>query len=68
MLNQIDKEQFEKILRYIRLGVDSGATLETGGERFGNKGYYVQPTVFSNVKVFPSNFLTKKIKICGVNN
>ncbi|XP_061359523.1 benzaldehyde dehydrogenase, mitochondrial-like isoform X3 [Gastrolobium bilobum] len=47
---QIDSEQFEKILKYIRSGVESGATLETGGERFGNKGFYVQPTVFSNVQ------------------
>ncbi|WVZ24191.1 hypothetical protein V8G54_002735 [Vigna mungo] len=47
---QIDSDQFEKILRYIRYGVESGATLETGGDRLGNKGYYIQPTVFSNVK------------------
>ena len=50
-LNQIDSKQFEKILKYIRSGVESGATLETGGERIGSKGYYIQPTVFSNVKV-----------------
>ncbi|GKC78815.1 hypothetical protein Tco_1129589, partial [Tanacetum coccineum] len=37
---------------YIRSGVDSGATLETGGERFGSKGYYIQHTVFSNVQGF----------------
>ncbi|CAK8561662.1 unnamed protein product [Lathyrus sativus] len=46
---QIDAKQFEKILRYIRSGVETGATLETGGERHGSKGFYVQPTVFSNV-------------------
>lgn len=48
---QIDAEQFEKILKYIKFGQESGATLETGGDRFGTKGYYIQPTVFSNVKV-----------------
>ncbi|KAK1555320.1 hypothetical protein Q3G72_024816 [Acer saccharum] len=47
---QIDSEQFEKIMRYIRSGVDSGATLETGGDRLGKKGFYIQPTVFSDVK------------------
>ncbi|KAM7269090.1 hypothetical protein ACFE04_024587 [Oxalis oulophora] len=47
---QIDTEQFEKIMKYIKSGTESGATLETGGERLGTKGYYVQPTVFSNVK------------------
>ncbi|KAJ4973678.1 hypothetical protein NE237_006852 [Protea cynaroides] len=47
---QIDAEQFGKILKYIRSGIESGATLETGGERLGTKGYFVQPTVFSNVQ------------------
>ncbi|CAI9112594.1 OLC1v1013062C1 [Oldenlandia corymbosa var. corymbosa] len=47
---QIDSEQFEKVLRYIRSGVESNATLECGGERIGSKGYFIQPTVFSNVK------------------
>ncbi|XP_010265814.1 PREDICTED: aldehyde dehydrogenase family 2 member B7, mitochondrial-like [Nelumbo nucifera] len=47
---QIDKAQFEKILSCIRSGIESGATLETGGERFGTKGYFIQPTVFSDVQ------------------
>ncbi|XP_061372307.1 benzaldehyde dehydrogenase, mitochondrial-like isoform X1 [Gastrolobium bilobum] len=47
---QIDSDQFEKILKYIRSGVESGATLETGGDRIGNKGFFIQPTVFSNVQ------------------
>lgn len=51
MNNQVDCDQFKKILNYIRSGIESGATLETGGERLGNKGYYIQPTVFSDVKV-----------------
>ena len=50
-MNQIDTEQFNKILKYIKSGVESGATLESGGERLGDKGYYIKPTVFSNVKV-----------------
>ncbi|PWA47677.1 Aldehyde dehydrogenase, conserved site-containing protein [Artemisia annua] len=43
-------EQFQKILKYIKSGVESEATLDCGGDRFGSKGYYIQPTVFSNVK------------------
>jgi aldehyde dehydrogenase (NAD+) len=31
--------------------VDSGATLVTGGDRLGDRGYYVQPTVFADVQV-----------------
>ncbi|KAJ0986678.1 hypothetical protein J5N97_005034 [Dioscorea zingiberensis] len=48
--NQIDEEQFNKILRYIQAGKDSGATLVSGGDRVGSKGYYIQPTIFSDVK------------------
>ncbi|XP_077237765.1 aldehyde dehydrogenase family 2 member B4, mitochondrial-like isoform X2 [Tasmannia lanceolata] len=47
---QIDLEQFNKIMNYIKSGIESGATLESGGERFGDKGYYIKPTVFSDVK------------------
>uniref|UniRef100_A0A7N2LAH4 aldehyde dehydrogenase (NAD(+)) n=1 Tax=Quercus lobata TaxID=97700 RepID=A0A7N2LAH4_QUELO len=50
---QIDTEQFDKILKYIKSGVECGATLESGGERHGNKGYYIKPTVFSNVQFSP---------------
>lgn len=51
MTHQISSEQFEKVLKYIRSGIESGATLETGGDRLGTQGYYIKPTVFSNVKV-----------------
>ncbi|KAF2286617.1 hypothetical protein GH714_022934 [Hevea brasiliensis] len=49
-MEQVDSEQFQKILKCIRSGIEDGATLEAGGERFGTKGYYIKPTVFSNVK------------------
>lgn len=63
LCNQIDAEQLEKILKYIRSGIESGATLETGGERLSSKGYYVQPTVFSNVQVLctPSNIISTSL-------
>ncbi|KAK9747926.1 hypothetical protein RND81_02G023900 [Saponaria officinalis] len=47
---QIDSEQFEKVLRYIKSGIETNAKLECGGERIGSKGFFIQPTVFSNVK------------------
>ncbi|GMH01620.1 hypothetical protein Nepgr_003459 [Nepenthes gracilis] len=59
---QIDSVQFEKILGYIRSGIQSGATLETGGERLGSTGYYISPTVFSNVK---DDMLIAKEEIFG---
>ncbi|XP_069332493.1 aldehyde dehydrogenase 1A1-like isoform X3 [Eulemur rufifrons] len=47
---QIDKEQHDKILDLIESGKKEGAKLECGGGPWGNKGYFVQPTVFSNVR------------------
>lgn len=43
--------QLKKILSYIEHGKREGATLLTGGNQVGNKGYYMEPTIFSNVKV-----------------
>ncbi|KAL6635066.1 hypothetical protein ACP70R_027737 [Stipagrostis hirtigluma subsp. patula] len=47
---QIDGEQFKKILRYVQSGVDGGATLVAGGDRAGNRGYYIQPKVFADAQ------------------
>jgi aldehyde dehydrogenase (NAD+) len=47
---QVDKVQFDKILGYIEKGKQEGATLALGGSRIGDKGYFVQPTVFKDVK------------------
>lgn len=38
-----------KILELIESGKKEGAKLECGGSRHGTKGFFVQPTVFSNV-------------------
>lgn len=35
--------------RYIDAGKKEGARVEIGGERHGDKGYFIQPTIFSNV-------------------
>lgn len=47
---QIDQEMFDKVLGLIKSGKDEGAVVQTGGERQGNVGYFIKPTVFSNVK------------------
>jgi aldehyde dehydrogenase (NAD+) len=47
---QVSKEQLDKILGYIDLGQKQGATLMTGGHRVGDKGFFVEPTIFDNVK------------------
>jgi aldehyde dehydrogenase (NAD+) len=40
----------DKILDLIESGTRGGAKLLTGGKRQGDKGFFVQPTVFSDVK------------------
>jgi len=34
---------------YIESGKQGGAKLATGGNRAGNKGYFIEPTVFTEV-------------------
>ncbi|KAF6811741.1 aldehyde dehydrogenase [Colletotrichum plurivorum] len=47
---QVSQLQFDRIMGYIKAGTDEGATIETGGARHGDKGYFIQPTIFSNVR------------------
>jgi aldehyde dehydrogenase (NAD+) len=47
---QVSQEQFDKIMSYIDAGKQSGAKLLTGGSRVGKQGYFVEPTVFGDVK------------------
>ncbi|KAF8822902.1 aldehyde dehydrogenase [Cardiosporidium cionae] len=46
---QVDKIQYEKILKYIEQGKREGATCVTGGQALNGKGYYIEPTVFGDV-------------------
>eukprot|EP00069_Balaena_mysticetus_P012459 bmy_07708T0 len=45
----IDKKQYNRILELIQSGVAEGAKLECGGKGLGRKGFFIEPTVFSNV-------------------
>jgi aldehyde dehydrogenase (NAD+) len=47
---QVDKAQYDKIMSYIAKGREQGAHCVTGGERFGDKGFFISPTIFDNVK------------------
>lgn len=37
-------------MEYVQSGIDEGATIHYGGERIGNDGYFMQPTIFTDVK------------------
>ncbi len=46
---QIDQAQLDKIMSYIDRGQAQGANCVTGGKRFGQRGFFVEPTVFTDV-------------------
>ncbi|KAL8094085.1 hypothetical protein AgCh_035820 [Apium graveolens] len=47
---QIEKKQYNKILSYIEQGKKEGATLLSGGKPVGKGGYYIEPTIFTDVE------------------
>jgi len=47
---QVDQAQFDKVMGFIDSGWSEGAKLVCGGDRVGDRGYFVQPTVFADVQ------------------
>jgi aldehyde dehydrogenase (NAD+) len=45
----ISATQMQRVLDYIGIGKAEGAQAVTGGARHGERGYFVQPTVFAGV-------------------
>jgi len=45
----VSEVQMKRVLDYIEIGRNEGASLVTGGSRHGDVGYFVKPTVFANV-------------------
>jgi aldehyde dehydrogenase (NAD+) len=46
---QVDQAQFDKIMSFVEKGKSEGAQCLTGGVRFGDRGYFIQPTLFADV-------------------
>jgi len=46
----VDQSQFDKVMGYIESGRSDGATLACGGDRIGDRGYFLRPTVFADVR------------------
>ncbi len=47
---QVDDVQFNKVMSYIDAGKKEGAEMMCGGSRVGDRGYFIEPTVFANVE------------------
>src|SRR5215475_1500461 len=46
---QVDQEQFNKVMGYIESGKQEKAKLVAGGNRVGDKGFFIDSTVFADV-------------------
>ncbi|CAO3631438.1 unnamed protein product [Cunninghamella blakesleeana] len=46
---QISQVQYDRIMGYIEHGKNEGATVAAGGNRHGDKGYFIEPTIFTDV-------------------
>ncbi|GJE89226.1 aldehyde dehydrogenase family protein [Phanerochaete sordida] len=44
---QVSQQQYDRIMEYIDSGKQQGAKVHLGGERWGNEGYFIQPTIFT---------------------
>jgi phenylacetaldehyde dehydrogenase len=43
----VSDEQFQRVTGYLDSGRKEGAEVVTGGKRFGNEGYFVEPTIIT---------------------
>jgi aldehyde dehydrogenase (NAD+) len=67
---QVSKEQFDRILGYIKAGKEE-AELITGGDRVGSKGFYIQPTVFAahdNAKIVTEEIFGPVLSVLKYND
>ncbi|XP_039250455.2 aldehyde dehydrogenase X, mitochondrial-like isoform X1 [Styela clava] len=47
----VSKEQEERVLKFLNKGIQDGCKLECGGKKWdGSNGYFIEPTVLTNVK------------------
>lgn len=53
---QVDEEMYTKVMNYIDSGKKEGAKVQVGGSCIGKSGFFIEPTVFSDV--------TDDMKIC----
>jgi len=67
---QVSKEQFDKILSYIEIGKNEGATVLTGGEVEGvsglDEGFYIKPTLLkgtNDMRVFQEEIFGPVISV-----
>lgn len=55
---QVSQLQYDRIMQYIDSGKQDGANVLTGGTRHGKEGYFIEPTIFTNVN--PESKISKE--------
>ncbi|KAI6779260.1 aldehyde dehydrogenase (NAD(P)+) [Emericellopsis cladophorae] len=69
---QVSEAQYKRILEYINIGQDEGAKVATGGKTLredqGGQGFFIAPTVFTDVKpsmrVFKEEIFGPVVAVC----
>src|SRR5262249_52796240 len=46
---QVSQEQCDRVMSFIEAGQKEGAKMLCGGKRVGDRGYFIEPTIFDNV-------------------
>jgi phenylacetaldehyde dehydrogenase len=46
----VSEEQFRRVSSFLESGKSDGATALAGGGRYGNRGYFIEPTVLTNTR------------------
>ncbi|KAK1922379.1 aldehyde dehydrogenase [Papiliotrema laurentii] len=59
---QVSQLQADRIMGYVKSGQEEGATIIAGGKRIGDKGFFIEPTIFGDVS---SNMKIVKEEIFG---
>lgn len=69
---QVSKVQYDRVLEYVSIGKEEGATIAVGGEPLTvnseGKGFFIAPTVFTDVKpsmrIFQEEIFGPVVAIC----
>jgi phenylacetaldehyde dehydrogenase len=46
----VSEEQFQRVTSFLQSGKEDGATALAGGGRYGERGYFIEPTVLTNTR------------------
>jgi aldehyde dehydrogenase (NAD+) len=46
---QVSQEQYDRVMGFIQTGQKEGAKMLCGGKRVGTQGYFIEPTIFTDV-------------------